>query len=137
MMRTSVVLTHASLRRAVGRSYTRSSTAWMAEASAATSSSSEFIINFVTPHAPIFNKKVVPVTFFGCQSTRPTFERMYEIKQIFRNYIEVTVYIHFQTNIYSICKTLYQQFTYLGYINIIYYIIIEPPGYRYDYKSIL
>lgn len=59
MMRTSVVLTHGSLRRAVGRSYTRSSTAWMAEASAATSSSSEFIINFVTPHAPIFNKKVV------------------------------------------------------------------------------
>lgn len=36
----------------------------------------------------IFNKKVVPVTFCCCQSTRPTFERMYEIKQIFRNYID-------------------------------------------------
>lgn len=57
MMRTSVVLAHSSLRKAV-RSYTRSSTAWMAEATA-TSTSSDFIINFVTPHAPIFNKKVV------------------------------------------------------------------------------
>ena len=58
MMRTSVVLAHSSLRKAV-RSFTRSPTAWMAEATATSTSSSDFIINFVTPHAPIFNKKAV------------------------------------------------------------------------------
>ena len=54
MMRTSVIA-NASIRAA--RFYSRTSNARMAEA--ATATTSEFIINFVTPHQPIFNKKIV------------------------------------------------------------------------------